>query len=81
MAEKLSTEGSGFPGIKSGTENNMRGVTRVEVGEPGGNLGRQMRAVDGSGSMATDRFPMKGSNPSKDKWGDTKNSYKPKHGR
>ena len=73
--------GAGFPGIKSGTENNTRGVTRVQVGEPGGNMGKQMRAVDGSNSMATERFPLRGSDPKKDKYGDTKNSYHPKHGR
>ena len=79
--EKMSTEGGGFKGIKSGTEQNMRGSTRVEVGEPKGNQARQMRAVDGSESMATNRNPLHGSDPKKDKYGDTRNSYHPKHGR
>ena len=79
--EKMSTEGSGFEGIKSGTENNTRGTTRVEVGEPKGNQVRQMRAVDGSESMATNRNPLHGSDPKKDKYGDTRNSFHPKHGR
>ena len=79
--EKMSTEGKGFPGIKSGTENNTLGTTRVEVGEPKGNQARQMRAVDGSESMATNRNPLHGSDPKKDKYGDTRNSYHPKHGR
>ena len=79
--EKMSTEGSGFEGIKSGTEQNMRGSTRVEVGEPKGNQARQMRAVDGSESMATNRNPLHGSDPKKDKYGDTRNSFHPKHGR
>ena len=79
--EKLSTEGTGFKGIKSGTENNTRGTTRVEVGEPKGNQARQMRAVDGSESMATNRNPLHGSDPKKDKYGDTRNSFHPKHGR
>ena len=79
--EKMSTEGSGFKGIKSGTEQNMRGSTRVEVGEPKGNQARQMRAVDGSESMATNRNPLHGSDPKKDKYGDTRNSFHPKHGR
>ena len=79
--EKMSTEGSGFKGIKSGTEQNMRGSTKVEVGEPKGNQARQMRAVDGSESMATNRNPLHGSDPKKDKYGDTRNSFHPKHGR
>ena len=79
--EKMSTDGKGFEGIKSGTENNTRGTTRVEVGEPKGNQARQMRAVDGSESMATNRNPLHGSDPKKDKYGDTRNSYHPKHGR
>ena len=79
--EKMSTEGSGHKGIKSGTEQNMRGSTRVEVGEPKGNQARQMRAVDGSEEMATSRNPLNCSNPKKDKYGDTVNTYKPKHGR
>jgi hypothetical protein len=82
--EKLPSEngpGAGFKGIKSGTENNTRGTTRVEVGEPKGNQARQMRAVDGSESMATNRNPLHGSDPKKDKYGDTRNSFHPKHGR
>ena len=79
--EKLSTEGTGFKGIQSGTENNCRGTTRVEVGEPGGKLAKQGRAVDRSAAETTDRFPVKGSDPKKDKYGDTRNSYHPKHGR
>ena len=77
----MSTEGKGFHGIKSGNEQNMRGSTRVEVGEPKGNQARQMRAVDGSESMATNRNPLHGSDPKKDKYGDTRNSFHPKHGR
>ena len=82
--EKMPSEngpGAGFKGIKSGTEQNMCGSTRVEVGEPKGNQARQMRAVDGSESMATNRNPLKGSDPKKDKYGDTRNSFHPKHGR
>ena len=81
---KLDSENgpnAGHKGIKSGTEQNMRGSTRVEVGEPKGNQARQMRAVDGSESMATNRNPLKGSDPKKDKYGDTRNSFHPKHGR
>ena len=84
IKNKLDSENgpnAGFKGIKSGTEQNMRGSTRVEVGEPKGNQARQMRAVDGSESMATNRNPLKGSDPKKDKYGDTRNSYHPKHGR
>ena len=83
--EKMSTEGGGFKGIKSGTEQNTRGSTRVEVGEPKGNQARQMRAVNGSDEMATIRNPLHGSNPSKGKLpyekGENRNSYHPKHGR
>ena len=79
--EKMSTEGYGFKGIKSGTEQNMRGSTRVEVGEPKGNQARQMRAVDGSEERSTGRNPLHGSDPKKDKYGDTRNSFHPKHGR
>lgn len=82
--EKLPSEngpGAGFKGIKSGTEQNTRGTTKVEVGEPRGNQGKQMRAVDGSDSMPTDRNPLKGNNPKKDRYGDTKNLFHPSHGR
>ena len=86
--EKLPSEngpGAGFKGIKSGNEQNMRGSTRVEVGEPKGNQARQMRAVNGSDEMATIRNPLHGSNPSKGKLpyekGENRNSYHPKHGR
>jgi len=86
--EKLSTAngpGAGFEGIKSGTEQNMRGSTRVEVGEPKGNQARQMRAVDGSETMATSRNPLRGVDPARGKEpyekGEMRNSYKPKHGR
>ena len=81
---KLDSENgpnAGHKGIKSGTEQNMRGSTRVEVGEPKGNQARQMRAVDGSEEMSTSRNPLHGSNPKKDKYGDTRNSFHPKHGR
>ena len=81
---KLDSENgpnAGFKGIKSGNEQNMRGSTKVEVGEPKGNQARQMRAVDGSEEMATSRNPLNCSNPKKDKYGDAVNTYKPKHGR
>lgn len=86
--EKLPSEngpGAGFKGIKSGMEQNTRGTTRVEVGEPRGNQAKQMRAVDGSESMPTDRNPLRGGSPTKDRSpygkGETKNTYHPRHGR
>ena len=69
---KLSTEGKGFPGVKSGTENNVGGKTRVEVGEPGTKgkgSGRQIT----SSTASTNRYPAKGMNQKFDKYGDAKN--------
>ncbi len=78
--EKLSTEGIGFGGVKSGTENNTRGTTRVEVGTPG-KAQKQMRAMTKSGESHTSRFPLHGAHPKKDKFGDTRNTFHPAHGR
>lgn len=80
--EKLSTEGEGFKGVKSGTEPNALGTTKIEVGEPKLGMNKhQMRANDKSGDIHTDRFPLHGKSPKKDKFGDTKNSGHPSHGR
>ena len=83
--EKLSTEGSGFPGIKSGTENNARGTTKVEVGEPGGNFGKVSRDSHGELIRSSGRYPLRDANPTKDnrpfEKGETRNTYHPKNGR
>ncbi len=80
--EKLPSENgsnAGFKGIRSGTEANAAGSTRVEVGTPG-KAQREIRN-DKSGSMSTDRFPLHGNSPKKDKFGETLNSGHPIHGR
>lgn len=78
--EKLSTSGSGFESQpKPTTEDNVLGKTTIQRGDPG-KAQREVR-MDKDGSMSTSRFPLKGANPKKDKWGDTKNTTHPKHGR